>query len=419
MARWLLAIAVMMLLLLGAVALALHQWAASTDFRDRVAQQVSSAVGVPVHIGRVAVDVWPLPAVAFDRVQVESRPPLTLERIEARPTWAALLQGRLEIATLVVRRAVIPEQAIATIAAAFQKKPGSAAHPDGAGSPSAGLPRHVLIDQLTWVSAKGAVTTVDGEARVDPDGLPASVRVQVRHGRLQGARIVLERGQGDWNLHADVGGGTVRGRIKMHPGAKPASALQAELDTANVEVSALTAPSSTLTGRLDAHTTLHAELAGRGSVADNSHSQTRFTVRQAVLHGIDLAQAVKTVGFSRGGETRLDTLAGQVATQGRAVHLTNLVATSGMLSASGNVSIAANRALDGRITVDLAAAAAGGAIGVPLAVSGTLDDPSLMLTRGALIGAAIGTAIAPGVGTGAGAKLGDRIGEGLRSLFGK
>ena len=56
---------------------------------------------------------------------------------------------------------------------------------------------------------------------------------------------------------------------------------------------------------------------------------------------------------------------------------------------------------------------------VPLAVGGTLDEPSVMLSRSALLGAAIGTAIMPGVGTGAGANLGDRIGEGLQDLFGK
>ncbi len=420
LARWLLAIAVVVLLLLGGVAVALHQWAASADFRDRVAQQVSAAAGVPVQIGEVTVDLWPLPAVAFNRVQVASRPPLTLERIEARPTWAALLHGRLEIATLIVRHAVVPEQAVAALAAAFEKKPGAAAsHSGGAPSPAVTVPRHVVVDQLTWVSAKGSSTTVDGDARVDADGLPGKLQVQVRRGRFQGARATLERGQGNWNLRLEVGGGTVRGRIQMRPGVKPASLLQAELDTANVEVSALTAPSRTLTGRLDAHTSLRAELAGRASFADALQSQTRFTVREAVVHGIDLAQAVRTVGLSRGGETRLDTLAGQVATHGRTIQLTNLVATSGMLSAAGNVAMAPNRSLDGRITVDLASAAAGGAIGVPLAVGGTLDSPSVTLTRGALLGAAIGTAIAPGVGTGAGAKIGDRIGEGLRSLFGK
>jgi hypothetical protein len=126
---------------------------------------------------------------------------------------------------------------------------------------------------------------------------------------------------------------------------------------------------------------------------------------------------VKSVGLNRGGETRLDTLAGNVATHGRAVQITSLVASSGLLSAGGNVAIAPNRSLSGRVTVDVASA--GGAIGVPLAVGGTLDAPSVTLTRGALLGAAVGTMLAPGVGTGAGAKLGDRLGESMRGLFGK
>jgi hypothetical protein len=69
------------------------------------------------------------------------------------------------------------------------------------------------------------------------------------------------------------------------------------------------------------------------------------------------------------------------------------------------------------VTVDVASSAAGGAVGVPLAVGGTLDSPSVTLTRAALLGAAIGAAVAPG--TGADAKLRDRLGEGLKGLFGK
>jgi xanthine/uracil permease len=75
--------------------------------------------------------------------------------------------------------------------------------------------------------------------------------------------------------------------------------------------------------------------------------------------------------------------------------------------------------LSGRITVDLASRAAAGAVAVPLAVGGTLESPSVMLTQGALLGAAIGTLVAPGVGTGAGASFGDRMGEALRGLLGK
>jgi hypothetical protein len=200
--------------------------------------------------------------------------------------------------------------------------------------------------------------------------------------------------------------------------------LHGKLQTRDVEVSALTAPSKSLTGKLEANTTLNSRAATTGALVDALQSQTTFTVRDAVLQGIDLAKAVKTIGLSRGGQTPLDTLAGQVSTQGKSAQLTNLVASSGALSATGNVAISPAKALSGRVSVNLAGDsklgnAIGGAVGVPLMVGGTLDNPEVTLSRSALLGAAIGTALMPGVGTGAGANLGDRVGEGFRSLFGK
>ena len=410
------------LLVLAGVAVGLKYWVGSEDFRGRVAQQVSSALGVPVVLGRITVDVWPLPAVALEQVQIRSRPPLVLERIEARPEWAPLLQGQLAIATLLVRGAVVPEQAVTAIAAAFQKRQRLAT--DGGGARRSVrntmdlLPRRAVLDRVTWVNAKGERTTIDAHARVDEQGV-ASAALKVHEGRFAGAKATLERMPDHWELRAAIASGTVTGKLQLRPADKGAPVLQGEFDTANVEVGSLTAPSRTLTGRLDAHTSLRAPLRESQALTDTVHTQTRFTVRNAVVHGLDLAQAVKTVGLSRGGETHLDTLAGNVTTQGRSVQLSNLVATSGLLSANGHVAMAPNRNLSGRITVNLAAKAAGGAIGVPLEVAGTLDAPSVNLSRGALVGAAIGTLMAPGVGTGAGAKLGDTLGEGLRGLFGK
>ena len=178
--KWLAVALLMLVLLLGAVAMALQQWVGSADFRGRAAQQVSAALGVPVELGQISVDVWPLPAVALDRVQVKSQPPLTLQRVEARPSWLPLLQGRLEIATLIVRNAVVPEQALAVIAAAFDKTQRAARREGARGnapSPSAGLlPRRTVLDQVTWVYAKGGSSTVDAQVRLDPDGLPGSAK---------------------------------------------------------------------------------------------------------------------------------------------------------------------------------------------------------------------------------------------------
>jgi len=419
--KWLGVGLALVVLLLAGVAMALKYWVGSSDFRDRVAQQISTALGVQVVLGSVSVDVWPLPAVALDKVQIKSQPPLLLERLEARPLWGPLLHGRLEVATLLVRNATLPEQAVAAIAGAFQKRqPPSEKKSSSANAAAAYLPRQIVLDQVTWVNSKGDATTIDARVALSDDGLPASVALLVRKGRFQGAKGTLERKADHWDLLAAIASGSVSGKFRWQPADKAgAPVLQGEIDSSNLDVAALAARSHTLTGRVDAHTVLRASLRDPKALPDGLHTQTHFTVRDAVVHGLDLAQAVKTVGMNRGGETRLDTLTGNVTTEGRNVQLTNLAASSGAMSATGNVAIAPNRNLSGHVTVNLSAKAVGGALGVPLVVGGTLDSPSVTLSRGALVGAAVGTLIAPGVGTGAGVTLGDKVGEGLRGLFGK
>lgn len=420
--KWLAAAVALLAVLLIGTAFALHRWVNTDDFRARVEREATAALGVAVKVGGLGVDVWPLPAVTVSDLRIATQPPLTLGRLEARPSWAPLAAGRLEIATLVARDVVLPQTAMGAVGAAMQKrkKTGAAARPPASakeGSALDLLPRRAVLERVTWVDSKGTRTTFDAQARLGTDGLLDSASFKVLQGRLAGAQGELKREAARWPLRIDVGGGRIAGPLTLAPGKGGAQLLQGTLQTENVEVAALTAPSRTLTGKLQAQTTLRAEFREPGQVADALQTQTRFSVQGAVLHGLDLAQAVKTVGMSRGGETRLDTLAGQLTTQGRAAQLNNLVANSGALAATGQVAMAPGGALSGRVTVDVATAK--GALGVPLAVGGTLDSPTVTLSRGALLGAAIGTAVAPGVGTGAGAKLGDRLGEGLKGLFGK
>lgn len=409
-----------LLLMLVVVALVLQYWLRTDDFRARAEREASAALGAPLKLGRLSVDLWPLPAVAADDVRVLTRPALTVGRVEARPGYAALLAGRLEIATLVVRKAVLPQAAIAALGAAMDKKPKARAQPappSSSGSAMDMLPRRAVFEDITWIDEKGQRITVDANADLGSDGLLDEAAFRIVQGRLAGTHGKIERDGDQWPLRVDVGGGTIIGKLQLQPGKAGARVLGGQLATENVEVAALTAPSKPLTGKLQAQTTLRSEFRDAAQAVDLLHTQTRFTVRDAVIEGLDLNKAVQTVGLSRGGITRLDTLAGQVATQGKAVHLTNLVATSGSLSATGNVSISASQALNGRINVDLTRGDKG-ALGVPLVVGGTVDDPSVTLTRGAMVGAAIGTLITPGAGTAAGASTGDRIGESLRGLFG-
>ncbi len=418
--------AMLLMPLLAAGGWTLQHWIGTEDFRKRAESEVSVALGVAARIDRIDVVVWPLPAVVLGGIKIQTDPALTLERLELRPSWSGLLLGRLELATVLVHGAMLPQAGIDALLVVLAKRRLSAptAHePEVAGNTKFQyIPRRTVLDNMTWVSTKGASTVLDANAYLDERGMPEEVSIKVLKGRWHGAVADLKRRGNDWTLLAKVGGGTVKGAFQLQevPQLGAAFSLDGQLQTTAVEVAALsTAPQAVLSGRLDADTTLSVRAASIGALADGFQTHSKFTVGQAVLHGVDLAKAVKTLGLSRGGETSFDTFLGQVITRGRAVQFTNLAASSGVLSANGNVTVSPTGALSGRVNVDLAAATLGGAVGVPLLVGGTLDAPEVTLTRGALIGAAIGTAVMPGVGTGVGASMGDKVGHGLKKLFGK
>lgn len=459
-AKWLLAFVAAVLLLAVLALLVLQHWVGTDDFRQRVSREATAALGFEVKVGRIELDWWPIPALAVNEVQVQTRPPLSAARIEVRPSWPSLMAGRPALATAIVRHAVVAQAGVDSILNALQKrrlpersgkKPGA----DGAAQKAlmgALAGSRIVLDDVAWQGARNEQVALDADIRLGADALPDAVRATVLRfqfkgvGDLRGSELDVKRdvaGDGaGYQLtlqlkggaaKADAGSvakrGTVKGRIDMvwPAGAATQVSIKGALVTTDLDVSLFGEPkpgqAPLLSGRLEAQTTLAAHAANAGGLLDAIQSDSKFTVRNAVLHGIDLVKAVKTVGLSRGGETRLDTLAGQVHTQGKAIQLSNLVASSGALTASGDVAVSSARALSGRIHVALGdsalPAAAKGAVGVPLVVGGTLDAPEVTLTRAALIGAAIGTAVLPGVGTGAGASLGDKVGEKLKGLFGR
>lgn len=424
--RRLVLISLLVFLSLAVLVLVLQRWLDSQDFKLRVERELSRELGLALRLQRLDVTLWPWPGVAATGLQIQTRPALSLERLEVRPSWSALLLGRLELATLLVRQAQIPQEGLEALLAVLRKSQSSA-HAASARSSElsanlAYLPRRVILEELTWVSAKGRKTVLNAEVSLDAQAALREASVKIVAGQLSGATGRLQREDDAWLLALTLGAGTVQGRLQWQTPEQAAGmySLNGQLKTRGLELGAFSAPSQpVLSGRLEADSTLRARAASLGGLLQALQTQSKFHVRNAVLHGLDLARAVKTIGISRGGETPLDTLAGQLVSQGRVLQFSSLVASSGVLSANGHVAVSARQALSGRVSVDLAASALGGAVSVPLLVGGSLDAPEVTLTRAALIGAALGTAVLPGVGTGAGASLGEKLDSGVRKFLGR
>ena len=415
----------------GVLAVAVGVWLGSPDFRQRVEREASAALGVPVAVQGITLGLWPLPGAALQGLTLGSQPAITVARVHARPALGALLAGRPELAVLSVHGAALSQAAVDDLLQKLKQQSADRRGLPADSSSGRGIPvaiRRLVLDGVTWQGAKAGAETLAGEVRLSPALRPDSADLRVLAGRWQGTRLRLttEAGSlaagglgpldGTWQLVLDVGGGTVRGPLGLKTGGSGMQ-LTASLQTRGVALESLTGL-RTLTGRLDADTHIQGQGQDFGALAQAVQTRTRFTVRNAVVNGLDLARAVTTAGLSRGGQTRLDTLDGTVTTQetprGRSIQLSQIEARSGVLAAAGQVAISPAQQLSGRVTVDLP----GGVIGVPLALGGTVAAPEVTLTRSAMLGAAVGTMVMPGVGTGAGARLGDRLGQGLKGLSG-
>jgi uncharacterized protein involved in outer membrane biogenesis len=411
------------LLLLALLAGGVQQWLASAGMRSRVTQDASEMLGVPVTLAHIELQFWPQPALQVTELTLQTQPAMTLQQLALRPAWGQLLRGQFRLAAVSVQGLTLNQHALDKLIALQKKKllaqAGQGLEPKKSNE-DVNLPERVDLDQVDWQDDKGKPTRLGAHLQFSPTGELDAAAFTVLSGQFNGAQAQIQRSGVRWSVDARLAGGSIKGWVSAQrsPDVSSPMVVSGELQTRQLEVGRLTTP-VVLSGVLEADTTLSARAAAWGDVAEVLQSQSRFTVRQAVVHGLDLEKAVRTVGLSRGGQTALDVLAGQLATHGMALHFSQLVASSGALSATGQVRVSPSAALSGGVQVVLGASTLGNTVGVPLELGGTLTDPQVSLTRSAMLGAALGTVVMPGVGTGAGAALGDRVGTGLNKLFGR
>ncbi|TAG27286.1 MAG: hypothetical protein EAZ37_06090 [Burkholderiales bacterium] len=429
-------------LVFAAAAGALAWWLSGDGPRERVQALATEKLGVPVTLSKLSLSVFPWPSVAVSDLKIATQTPLAAERMELRPAWRKLLglggaARELEVESLTLRGLSLPQKGFDQISEALLK-----AERDGQQirrvtaqktlkteekmSESAAvivgllaIPQRTRLDGVVWISGAGESLSLSGD-------------------------VSLNAARNQMDLNLQLAGGSVRGPLRLaSKDGKTGWQLRGELATSGVELAQLPGARQRMAGRLQGTTTLDAQAAQLAGIGAALQTQTQFNVSNAVLKGVDLAKAVRTLGISRGGETALQELSGNLATRGSGapmqIALSDLQAKSSILKASGAVSIGAAaspgapRALNGKVDVDLTAGdgkvgqvvdkTVGQWVGIPLEIGGTTAAPTVAPTKGAMIGGAIGSVIAPVIGTGAGAKMGDKAAQKLGSLkerlFGK
>jgi hypothetical protein len=432
--KFLLRLCFALALLLAATLSVLAWWLSGDGLRQTLQSHAREQLGVPVVLEKISLGLWPLPSVALQGLQIQTEPALVAQRVELRPAWGSLLREprQLELLALHLQGVQLPQRGLDQLQQLLSKKERSTQHPQGKNDQKASkatphtapsllgalaIPQRITLDQLVWQSMAGERLAVSGSIQ------------------LSAARDAAQ-------LDLKLAGGTLRGPLRLAGLQTPGPVLlSGELAASGLDVSALPGLRARMSGRLNATTTLQAQAAQFSGLGAALQTRTQFNVSSAVIKGLDLAKAVRTLGLSRGGETALTQLSGSLSTRGvgapMLISLADLQASSSLLKASGAVNVGAAastggpRPLSGSINVDLnapdggtgAGKALGALVGIPLEISGTTAAPQVQPTKGAMIGGAIGSVMAPVIGTGAGAKMGDQVGKKLSGLkerlFGK
>ncbi|PIF75951.1 hypothetical protein CLU95_3104 [Variovorax sp. 54] len=421
--RWLLGSAAVLLLGIGAlVAFVSSRLPSDDEVAARISEAFAQRFGVGLKVGGAHWALLPTPVLVLSDIATDQPRPVTLRRVTVQLQLSQLLHRVIAVDALEIESLVLPRESVR----AFRGKgPKPQEGGDLVALPAPWTLAPVPLERLrwrdvVWIDRRDIALAYDGEIAFDAQWRPRQARVE-RAGVTPLARLRLDReaGQDRWRTRIDVGGGTWNGvsRFETLPGG--ALRLSAELDPHQIDIEGLVQAfgrRTSVAGKVSGHSTLMAE-AGKaqdlGALMRSLHTRTTFSVQPATLTKLDIAKAVTTAGISRGGTTPLDELTGTLDTQGTedgiVMRYTNLKARSGVLTASGNLRLL-NRQMSGEIAVDLV----DGVVGVPLKIGGSVAEPEVSMTGGALAGAAVGSAVLPGVGT----AIGARVGQQVEKLFG-
>jgi len=440
--RWIKHLAITLTILLAAL-LALPFFIPLDGYLPQIEKLASDRLKEPVKIASLSIGLLPLPHAKLTGITVGKKTDIEIGAMTLTPDIFSLFDdvkiiSRLRIENITIRQV------------AFEKMPRWI---KADGTPGQVKLAHLQIRGLQVHLDKSMSEPVDADIFLADGNDLQQASVSLREGKLRvevkptaNSKIfTLQLAAKNWKLPLDPAiqfdaldalgevnlnasslnlasingklyGGSLKGSAALN--WKSVWRLTGSMELAKVELQSLVpllAAEAKVSGKLDANSRFSASSATAGKLAHALQLDADFKVLHGVLYNVDIAQAAKSFlkSGSRGGETRFDTLSGHLKADAAGQHLRNLQISSGALAASGDLDISPQQQLKGRVTAELKAGIS--LVAVPLDVSGSVKEPVLFPTKGALAGAAAGTMLLGPMGTG----LGVKAGAALEKLFGK
>jgi len=285
MRRALVIVVVLLMLLAGGVYFAATRVLTSEYARTTLEQQLSAAVGQPVHIGGLSATIYPRVAVDLDDVAIGSPATVTLPQVRLVTGLRALLSRTISDAELIVRNSrltlPLPGNLLPT-------NTGSNTAPAGPG--------------LTLESVR--VISLENVELVAP---PRTMRVDLR-GSLAGDRLDIERLTMRGSSNID-GKGAISSMTRME-GNIEAKADPLDLDELMAIASAFTSPSAAAPQNRGSVTPMRltvALTATKGQFATYTFSDLSTTIQLATGTVALTPLAVRSFGGNFKGSLDVDT----------------------------------------------------------------------------------------------------------------
>jgi hypothetical protein len=224
--------------------------------------------------------------------------------------------------------------------------------------------------------------------------------------RLDATATLTDRALDSRDVRGAVFGGAFKGEVNV--AWKPAWSVSGALALSQLDlrqVSLLFSQQSELTGLLSARPRFSAQAQNPAGLLSALALQSDFAVENGMFQRVDLhavASNPLAANPNKPGATRFSELSGELEIDQGGYHFDKLKISSGLLSASGAISVARDQALSGHLEAGVTGT--GELVAVPLRVSGSLKNPSVMPTRTAVAATIAGSVLLPGIGTAVGLK---------------
>jgi uncharacterized protein involved in outer membrane biogenesis len=391
-------------ILLAIVATAVPLLVPASHFIPQISRIASQKLGQPVSMVDLRLHIFPTPRVVAKGLEVGRKGEVVVEELEIVPDILSLLSGPISIRMIRASGVSMKQAALAI--------PGDLAKSDGADA--VGVKR-VHLENVTLQHPAVKLPTFQVDLRLGTGMTLETASLEARDIDLKVTAIPEAANVASYAIDGRIYGGTLTGTARLD--ASKQVRLSGKAAVAGVEllpIQALLRKPAQFSGRLKADATFSSRARTADQLADALSLDAPFEITGGTYHGYDLSKlGVFSGKLERGGSTQFDELRGTAQLRGRHVKVVELCAKSPSLVAGGNVEIAPDQQLSGKL--DVSVAKTGGFVGIPVQLRGTTADPWFTPTKGYLIGAAIGTMVLPGIGTSIGSSLGNRVEGGASS----